>query len=220
MNHENILKCLAEIVSDPEKQKVYFSNPLKFLQESGLSPEEQQACFQFASPVAKFHNFQYQMLEDSRKQQIEIAEVNSSFRKSMINTNNNIISGFNSTMTMYKVSFYLGVALLIVAVVFAFVSKSSLFAILFGSIGTIDILTFFITKPPQSLQKSRAEQAKLNAVYYSWFLDLYNWNAYYLQFQTPQGELIKFETVKGVSEKQVENTEKLMKIISEQQQNL
>lgn len=140
-------------------------------------------------------------------------DMNDSYRDGIIQTNHQIIKGFSATMLMYQVSFYVGVVLIIAALLFAVFLKSSLFSILFGSIGAMDLLTFFIAKPPQSLQQSRSDQAKLNAAFYSWFLDLYNWNSFYLQFSA-KGQPIDLATMKEVSELQIKNTGRLMEIMN------
>lgn len=150
---------------------------------------------------------------DMMKNQQEMADLNNSFRDAMAATNRQTTQGFRHTMFMYSVSFYLGVVLIIAALIFAVVTRSPLFSILFGSLGSLNLLTFFIAKPPQRLQESRSEQAKLNAVFYSWFLDLTNWNGYFLQYSS-KGIEVDINKVTQVSAAQIDNTIRLMEVIS------
>jgi hypothetical protein len=82
-----------------------------------------------------------------------------------------IDKAFRSTMLMYQVSFYLGVALVIVATVAAFALKNPLLPAVFGSLGTLDVLAFFLKNPQEKLQCSRADLAQLQAALYNWFMD-------------------------------------------------
>jgi hypothetical protein len=211
MDHQKVLQTLQQMATNPEQAKAYLANPQEYVSKQNLlSDEERNMVFQLASPLNEIMEYQRSMI----LQKTEIEKVNNSYRRGITQANEQTIRGFSSTMLMYQVSFYLGVALLITAIVFAVVTKGSLYPILFGSIGIIDLLTFFIAKPPESLQQSRSQQAKLNAAFYSWFLDLYNWNSFYIQYSS-KGTNVDLQTMKEVSSSQIANTERLMKIISE-----
>lgn len=205
------IACLQKLLHSEEDKNLYKNNPYQYLALNGITNTEDQQ--ELISLLAPAEDFQKSIAKSAMDQITEINNVNSSYRQGLSKANYQTIKGFHATMTMYIVSFYLGVALLITAIVFAIFAKSSLFAIVFGSIGTLDLLTFFIAKPPLSLQQSRSEQAKLNAAFYSWFTDLYNWNSFYLQF-SQKGQTIDFGIMKQVSDAQIANTEKLMQIIS------
>ncbi|MGI8950760.1 MAG: hypothetical protein ACR2FN_04145 [Chitinophagaceae bacterium] len=209
MNYSKIMSSLFATLYNPASVKIYSANPQQYLTESGFNADEQTLFINLIQPLQQL--LQQALLQ---QQQNEIKLVNDSFLKALVQTNTQTTKGFNTTMIMYQVSFYLGIVLIIAALIFAIVTRSPLFAILFGSIGTLDILTFFIAKPPKDLQDSRADQAKLNAIFYSWFTDLYNWNSYYLQYSS-KGENIELAIMTDVSKTQIENTERLMKIISE-----
>ncbi len=72
--------------------------------------------------------------------------------------------------------FGIGISLLVLAVVFAIISASNpIFTIVFGGVGVIDILSFFLKDPPKSIQTSRANLTKLEAAYYYWLVDATNW---------------------------------------------
>lgn len=211
MNYKNKIECLKKVIGDKESAEKYSSNPAGFMQQNGIvRPEDQKDFIELVLPTQEAQKI---FMEINFKQYQETIKVNSSYREGLSKTNEQTIRGFKQTMVMYNVSFYIGIALIITAVIFAFFVKSSLFTIVFGSIGTLDLLTFFIANPPIRLQESRAEQAKLNAAFYSWFLDLYNWNSFYVQY-SQKGELIPLDIMKQVSDSQIKNTRKLMEIIS------
>lgn len=187
------------------------ANPENFLLSLGITDGSERAEIH---ELVLAYSMTREKFEMAKSQQERIGAVNTSYQEGLVETIRQTIKGFKSTMTMYQVSFYLGVLLIIAALLFAILEKSSLYPILFGTIGTLDLLTFFIAKPPQSLQRSRSEQAKLNATFYSWFINLYNWNSFFVQ-ESNSGNAPGFDVVNKVSEAQLNCTERLMKIISE-----
>jgi len=212
MDYTKKIACLRKLLTDNDEKEKYKSNPSVYLASNGVvTAADQGVIIDLLYPA---EILQKELIKKDLDNRAEVDAVNSSYRQGLSKANHQTVSGFHTTMVMYIVSFYLGVALLVTAIVFAIVAKSSLFTIIFGSIGTLDLLTFFITKPPLSLQASRSEQAKLNAAFYSWFLDLMNWNAFYLQY-SQVGQTIDFDVMKNVSEAQIGNTQKLMEIISD-----
>lgn len=109
---------------------------------------------------------------------------------------------------MYIVAFYLGVALIITAIVFAALDKTIL-SIAFGTIGLADIVGHFIFKPPLELQSSRANLAQLMVILTNWFSDVSNLNSYLSQ----PGKQFTLEDIERVSEKQNNNTRKMIELI-------
>lgn len=102
--------------------------------------------------------------------------VASEMKNGLKQTLEQIDAAFRSTMLMYKVCFYLGVVLVVVAVAVALMSGTSLIPTVFGSLGMLDILLFFLAKPQEKLQSSRANLAQLQAALYNWFIDSVNQN--------------------------------------------
>jgi hypothetical protein len=204
MNNQ-ILNTYLILTSDNAALSNYVQDPQAYFQSIGMTDATEQQMV--ASLIHPFYEKLNTIMNDP------IQEVNKTYREGLMASVKQTIAGYRKTMTMYQVSFYLGVALIVAALLFAVFTKSSLFSILFGSIGAVDLLTFLIARPPHDLQESRAEQAKLNVAFYSWFINLYNWNSFFLQYNSPQ--TIPFDIVKNVSEAQIENTERLMSIISE-----
>jgi hypothetical protein len=114
-------------------------------------------------------------------------------------------------MVMYTVAFYLGIALVLSAIAMAFVKDKPLLPIVFGGLGMADLIAYFITKPPQELQFSRARLAQLQAAFFNWFIDYTNWNGV-LRTSTEEGraDLQFFKTVSSIL---MEHTEKTMSLI-------
>ncbi len=83
--------------------------------------------------------------------------------------------------------------------------------IVFGGLGIADIIAYFITKPPLDRQRSRANLAQLQAAYFNFFVDVYNWNSH-LGHLTQTGQ-INFKNVKDVSDILIQNTDKTMELI-------
>jgi|SRR6185437_6334817 len=215
MDYNHKMECLKNLLQPNEQTSLFTTNPKMYFQSFGITdPKDQEMISSMLLPARALQNM---MLENITRETAAFKDVIDSYQQSVSKTNRETVKGFSNTMLMFQVSFYSGIALMIAAVVFAVFLKSSLFSIVFGSIGTLELLTFFIANPPLRLQESRVEHTKLNAVFYSWYVDLYNWNAYFRQFN--KGQIIPFEIMKQVSDAQIENTRKLMDIITTTQIN-
>lgn len=178
---------------------------------AGLSADD-LAELNNALPIVR----QQVMQVNTFQKQIELATSN------MGNTYNTLINlkqsldeamgqarkGYAYVMWMYVIVFYLGIALIITAVVFAAFDKTIL-AIAFGTIGLVDIITYMMVKPPLELQTSRSNYAQLTAALISWFTDLMNLNTYLTTL--PAGT--PFDKVAEVSKKQMDNTRELLELI-------
>ena len=133
------------------------------------------------------------------------------FKKGLTDTIHQIESGYSSVMKMYKMSFYLGIILIVFSLILAIWKEESLLPIVFGGLGIIDVIAYFITKPPQDLQNSRANLAQLQAAYFNWFIDVFNWNSF-LGTLSQTGQL-SFKNVKDVSDTLLQNTDKTMEMM-------
>lgn len=132
-------------------------------------------------------------------------------KKNIENVSNDISVSFGDTRIMYWSIFLLGVVLVIIAVPIALYTNKELFSLLFGSAGVIDILAFFLKDPPQQLQKSRTNLSKLQAAYYLWLLDTYNWSAV-LYSQSGTGDL-DVKAMKEASDSYVESFTEIMRAV-------
>jgi hypothetical protein len=148
------------------------------------------------------------MLEDLERSTLKTAD---SFKLGLSNTVKQIEQGFQATMVMYMVAFYLGIGLIAAATAMAFMNHTALLPIVFGTLGMADILAYFITKPPQDLQFSRARLAQLQAAFYNWFMDYTSWNGQ-LAMLAKQGQANVF-LMKTVSTTLMDHTEKTMSLI-------
>jgi hypothetical protein len=144
--------------------------------------------------------------DDYTAQQRSTFETAESFKGALRDTVKQIERGFRTTMVMYTVAFYLGVGLIVAATVMAFVKEQALLPIVFGTLGIADLIAYFITKPPQDLQFSRARLAQLQAAFFHWFMDYTNWNGLLME----RGDE---DSLKRVSAVLMANTEKTMQLI-------
>ncbi len=117
-------------------------------------------------------------------------------------------STYQYVLLMYLFAFYLGVALIVTSIIFAAQDKV-FFSLAFGTIGLIDIVTHFIYKPPLDLQSSRANLAQLMVILTNWFADTMNLNS----FMAQQGEHLSMDQLNALSDKQNQNTEKMLGLI-------
>ncbi|HEX9090332.1 MAG TPA: hypothetical protein VF831_02530, partial [Anaerolineales bacterium] len=99
------------------------------------------------------------------------------------------------------------------SMIYAVATKGSLLSLAFGGFGILDIITFFITKPPQDLQSSRADLAQLQLAYYNWFLDNYDWTWYVSSlWDWGRDDFIR-DRMKEASTILLSNTDKTMALI-------
>jgi hypothetical protein len=150
---------------------------------------------------------QLEMIKGSGKVFDQTMAVIKSMKDGLTETVRQIDSAFRQTMWMYAVSFYLGVALIVAAIVSAWGGRQLLPMVL-GGLGTANTLTFFFTKPPERLQSSRASLAQLQIALLAWFNDFYNQNALMSQLNS----LGKLDTNQfgTMSKTIIHNTEKMM----------
>jgi hypothetical protein len=140
---------------------------------------------------------QKELLHDSIDKTMELGQ---RFKESISTTLNQIEIGYKGAMWMYWLAFLTGILMIITAIVFAFVKEKNLMSIVFGSLGTLDLLVFFVMKPPLELQNSRIGLARLDAAFMTWFIDLSNLNGILLNLpstymsaqQSPDGKIITY----------------------------
>lgn len=169
--------------------------------------QESVAKLQFSPLTSQKYRDQ---LEHFAVNQLRSTELTSdSFKNGLINSLDQIKRGFNTAMVMYTVAFYVGILLILAALVFAWFKGESLLPVAFAGLGVADLIAYFITKPPLDLQKSRANLAQLQTAYYNWFIDLFNWNSI-----INSGEEM-IHLYKKVSDMMMRNTERTMKMIED-----
>jgi hypothetical protein len=132
------------------------------------------------------------------------------FKRGLETTVIQINRGFQLTMYMYLMVFIIGVIFLGISAYMAVTTEKEYISSLFGGIGMLSVLSFFFSKTPIELQRSRGELAQLQAALFNWYIDITNWNSYLLKNQD-----ISLEEFKEVSEEQMKRTEQTVKLISE-----
>ncbi|HAE14698.1 MAG: hypothetical protein H6546_06860 [Chitinophagales bacterium] len=164
---------------------------------------------------------QYDAMSQEENKRVSI-EVNNMAVENMRNTYGTIMSiktslqdvikdakrAYTYVLWMYILAFLMGVGLIVLSVVFAIQGKDIL-AIAFGGIGLIDLVTYFIYKPPLEIQNSRSNLAQLMIIITNWFADLMNLNTY----MSNRNAIITLEEIDQISEKQNQNTAKTIDLI-------
>jgi|LGVF01.1.fsa_nt_gb hypothetical protein len=124
--------------------------------------------------------------------------------------------GYERVMQMYTVAFYIGVIMVLMSVFASLVLHSDTSALILGGLGMADIIASLIYQPAQELQNSRGNLAQLQAAFFNWINDIYNWNRY-LRLMDEEATSDKrppsFNNVCEVSDKMVHNTERMMEMI-------
>ena len=212
MSNEIAYAIIRRAVVDNTFLQSLASNPDAVIKEEGITgPKEiselKQLLFTLIGGMQRNVTL-YTFIANQLKSTSEIADA---FKAGLKRTVEQIDSGFRSTMMMYMVAFYLGIGLIVFSVIFAIVMGETLLPIVFGGFGIVDVVGFFVKKPPQRLQGSRADLAQLQAVYFNWFIDIYNWNSYLSMLGQTKG--LEYEEVKQVSTTLLENTDKTMSLV-------
>ena len=210
-NKEAAFNILSAMLKNPENKQEF----MKVEQDNKLTPEDAVELEQLL-PIVQYMKNQQAIQLEAIKEQINMGLVNTKntfdslikLKESLNEAMQQAKKGYAYVMWMYVVVFYLGIGLIVTAVVFGAMGKTIL-AITFGSIGLIDIITYMLLKPPLELQTSRSNYAQLTAALISWFSDLMNLNSFLAT--KPLGT--PFSEVAAVSDKQYDNTTKLLALI-------
>ena len=205
------IDILFNSLTNKDNLNALLKDPNTFFDNNNIPMEDRKKILGIIDISLKLSNERENQIQFLKDQQQSTADTAHAFKEGLQNSLNQIESGFLSSMLMYKIAFYLGVGLIVISVIYAIFDKSSLLPIIFGSVGTIDLLGFFITKPPQNIQASRADLAQLQAAFTNWFFDTYNWNSYLLHLD--KTNQISFEEMKNVSDALLNSTNKTMSLI-------
>jgi hypothetical protein len=211
MKDDAVFALIREAVEDPTFFERLPADLGEVLTQRGITEPERRDAVErviVALGLSRTDNGAAASYQAQHDTTLETAD---SFKSALRDTVKQIEVGFRTTMVMYTVAFYLGVGLIVAAVVMAFVRDKALLPIVFGSLGMADVIAYFITKPPQDLQFSRARLAQLQAAFFNWFIDYTNWNGV-LMDMTQEGKA-SMTDVKTVSAILMEHTEKTMALI-------
>lgn len=147
----------------------------------------------------------------ARKQLESTAATADAFKTALRKTMDQIDEGFQSTMTMSKVAFYLGILLIVASGFFAAFTGKTLISLIFAGLGAADVIGFFVVNPPRDIQRSRANLAQLQAAMYNWFADITNWNTYLGGLMNQPSD--PFPRMQEVSKTLLDNTDRMMALI-------
>jgi hypothetical protein len=211
MNNDDAFAMIREAVEDPAFFQRLTTDLDEVLTERGFAEpgcREEVKRVIAALVLSRSDNAASASYQEQHDTTLQTAD---SFKSALRDTVKQIERGFRSTMVMYTVAFYLGVGLIVSAIAMAFVKEKALLPIVFGSLGIADVIAYFITKPPQDLQFSRARLAQLQAAFFNWFIDYTNWNGVLMTWS--QDGRADLQSVKTVSAILMEHTEKTMALI-------
>ena len=150
------------------------------------------------------------MEEEAGKSGKKTMELVAELKESLISNATGTLSAFNRVILFYSIAFFLGIAMLVAAVVFGAMGKTVL-AVAFGTIGLIDIVTYFVKLPANKIQESRSNLSQLQVVLLVWLKDLIN-------NEVLSGKLINtsspsIKDYKDLADINIENTGKLLSMI-------
>lgn len=176
-------------------------------------PDEATAVMQMFdlmfSGVVSQQEANQRVLEQLTEAQKDTLAVAKQMKMGLQRTLEQIDSAYRSTMLMYQITFYLGVVLIVVAVGATLFGREPLLPAVFGTLGIIDLLAFFLFNPQERLQASRSSLAQVQAALYNWFMDSVNLNA----IMSRHDQSRDFEGAAKISESLLLHTEKTLDML-------
>jgi len=159
--------------------------------------------------MSLYDNLQSHFFDETKKSVSSTYKTAEAFKEGIEDTIRQISRGFQLTMYMYFMVFLIGCVLLAVSAYLAIATDKEFISSMFGGMGMASVLSFFFSKTPIALQKSRGQLAQLQTILFNWYVDVFNWNSYLLKNQD-----LSFEDFKRVSDIQMKRTEETVEIIS------
>jgi hypothetical protein len=159
--------------------------------------------------MSLYENLQKHFFDETKKSVSSTLDTAETFKKGLEITVIQINRGFQWTMYMYLMVFFIGLVFLGMSAYMAITTGKEFISTIFGGMGMVSVLSFFFSKTPIELQRSRGELAQLQATLFNWYIDMINWNSYLLKNQeTPLDEFRK------ISQEQMARTEQTVQLIS------
>ena len=156
-----------------------------------------------------YNKLQKHFLDETKKSVSSTYNTADIFKTGLEKTVIQIDRGFQLTMYMYLMVFIIGVIFLGISAYMAISTEKEFISSIFGGMGMLSVLSFFFSKTPIELQRSRSELAQLQAALFNWYVDITNWNSYLLKNQE-----IPLKEFKLISQEQMLRTEQTVKLIS------
>lgn len=208
---------------DPAFYQATLTNAEQALQQQGVTDAAtQQELIAVFNQLQMGHQFAALQNEETKKMNallqdstLDTMQTANSFKASIRNTLQQINTGYKVVMGMYMLAFITGVGLVIAAIVMAVTKQQQLLSIVFGSLGTLEILVFFFTKPPLQLQSSRIRHAQLEMAFYSWFVDVFNINSYFISINGKTDDPAVYERFKEMVDKQLTHTKETLQALKD-----
>jgi hypothetical protein len=223
MTAEQKYQLVQSFLFDASFYQSAMANAEQALQQQGVTdaPTQQEliAIFnqlQMGNQFAALQNEETKKMNEVMQfSMLDTMETANSFKASIRNTLQQINTGYKVVMGMYMLAFITGVGLVIAAIVMAITKQQQLLSIVFGSLGTLEILVFFFTKPPLQLQSSRIRHAQLEMAFYSWFVDVYNINSYFVSLNGKMDDPAVYERFKEMVDKQLTHTKETLQALKD-----
>jgi hypothetical protein len=96
-------------------------------------------------------------------------------RKRILKVIDEIDKGFERSMLMYTITFYVGIGVIIYSIVSTITFGQNTFNLVFGAVGVLDVISFLVFKPTEDLQKSRGNLAQLISAFLAWYSSMTAW---------------------------------------------
>lgn len=164
--------------------------------------------------MSLYDRLQSHFLDETKKSVSSTYNTADVFKGGLEKTVIQINRGFQLTMYMYLMVFIIGVIFLGISAYMAISTEKEFISSLFGGMGMLSVLSFFFSRTPIELQRSRGELAQLQAALFNWYVDITNWNSYLLKNQD-----ISLNEFKEISQEQMARTEQTVKLISQYVRN-
>ncbi len=115
-----------------------------------------------------------------------------------------INSDFKKVTTLYLITFYLGLALILFSIIYLVINpNTTLISSIFGGIGFLDIISFVLFKPIEGIQRSRALLAKILTAYICSINQMHNLNYAFNKIVNIDIDKIDFEKLKLISDSMI-----------------
>ena len=162
MGKEQVAQFIKKFYTDAEIPKAWESDPKEAVRMSGIHISDEELA----------------ILEEAWNPWEAIrAEANARSYSQIDEASKNMRTAFNTTLAMHILTFSLGVVLIIVAIVAAFMDKG-VFAAITGALGFIDIIVYFIKEPIRGVHESIGNLIQLQLAHQGWFNDLNYWQVF------------------------------------------
>jgi hypothetical protein len=169
---------ICEFLKDNESLMSYIKSDDFTPVDWGLADHKQRdefnSCLNLIIAGMQMNSMQSEAIAEQHKANLNILSLSNDMVFGIKSTLKQIDAAYRVTSRMYQVSFMLGIALIIMAIITGFIGKDSLLTSIFGALGLLDVLVFFLLKPQEKLQASRSSLAQVQAALYNWYIESMN----------------------------------------------